>query len=62
MEFKDLPEDMHKIAAETLRGMLIINEDRCPKEPVTKLAHEVRDAFTTLYFPAESASALNDSD
>ena len=50
MKFEDLPESVQNIAAITLKQLMIdtINEK---KEPASKLAEEVRNAFVTLYHP-----------
>ncbi|ENT7525598.1 hypothetical protein ACXL1S_005585, partial [Escherichia coli] len=48
MEFKDLPPDTQKIAAETLKS-LILNGETEKVEPAKKLAQEIREAFIALY-------------
>ncbi|EAA6838842.1 hypothetical protein FGS43_07445 [Salmonella enterica] len=54
MKMQDLPVEIQAIAASMLREKIESNDRRTNKEPVAKLAHEVREAFTTLYSPAES--------
>lgn len=48
MEFKDLPPDTQKIAAETLKS-LILDGGTEKVEPAKKLAQEIREAFIALY-------------
>ena len=47
------------MAVLTLSEALEKNDNLSEKKPVTKLAYEVRDAFTALYSPAEFASVLS---
>ncbi|EAA1197845.1 hypothetical protein D7O08_15350 [Salmonella enterica subsp. enterica serovar Brandenburg] len=53
MKMQELPVEVQAIAASTLRRKMKINDHRADKEPVEKLAHEVREAFTKLYLPVE---------
>lgn len=46
MKMQELPVEVQAIAASTLRRKMKINDQRADKEPVEKLAHEVREAFT----------------
>lgn len=47
-KFKELPENIQSIAAETLKGLLLDNEQ---EEPDQMLALRVRKAFVSLYLP-----------
>ncbi|HAU2799148.1 TPA: hypothetical protein JC239_000463 [Salmonella enterica subsp. diarizonae] len=49
MKMQELPVEVQAIAASTLRRKMKINDQRADKEPVTKLAHEVREAFISLF-------------
>ncbi|EDM1755075.1 hypothetical protein AH553_07425 [Salmonella enterica subsp. diarizonae] len=49
MKMQELPSEVQAIAASTLRRKIQINDQRADKEPVTKLAHEVREAFISLF-------------
>ncbi|EAO8631494.1 hypothetical protein CVF48_20920 [Salmonella enterica] len=49
MKMQELPVEVQTIAASTLRRKMKINDQRADKEPVTKLAHEVREAFISLF-------------
>ncbi|HGG3432790.1 TPA: hypothetical protein ACJFZM_004611 [Salmonella enterica subsp. enterica serovar Oranienburg] len=49
MKMQELPVEVQAIAASTLRRKMKINDQRADKEPVEKLAHEVREAFISLF-------------
>ncbi|EMG9444222.1 hypothetical protein V5268_005606 [Escherichia coli] len=49
MKMQELPVEVQAIAASTLRRKMKINDQRTNKEPVEKLAHEVREAFIYLF-------------
>lgn len=48
MEFKNLPDDVQKIAAETLK-LCLLDSLTVKEEPGEELALMVRKAFLTLY-------------
>ncbi|MDJ6367196.1 hypothetical protein LEA60_18660 [Salmonella enterica] len=48
VEFKELPENIQNIAAETLKDLLLDNNQ---EEPAQMLALRVRKAFVSLYLP-----------
>ncbi|EDV9708750.1 hypothetical protein NEK12_002549 [Salmonella enterica] len=53
MKMQEIPVEVQAIAASTLRRKIQINDQRADKEPVTKLAYEVREAFIALFSERE---------
>ncbi|EPU8619392.1 hypothetical protein ACVZZ3_005346, partial [Escherichia coli] len=50
MQFKDLPEDIQKIAADTLKAHLsVLNLTKEPKANLENISRNVRDVFVGLY-------------
>ncbi|EOY2556960.1 hypothetical protein [Escherichia coli] len=50
MQFKDLPEDIQKIAADTLKDHLsVINLTKEPKANLENISRNMRDVFVGMY-------------